>query len=372
MRRAGSLLRRYARAHSTECAGDPRARSASRRQAALRGEEFSVERADASAHGEDENGVGRPAEGGPVENNRLARVFRPGHTHLRGKYMTKTIVGLFDNSGEAQRAVVELIDSGIPREDIGVTSRDYNDYEGSDASRSDSYRDDEGIGDKLSNFFSNLFGDDKEYASHYSEAVTRGGTVVTVDAETEEIADRAEAIMNRFGGETDEHGSTSHRQAAYAEGADTNRADLRKGNEARIPVMEEELRVGKREVEGGGVRVRTRVVERPVEEAVRLREERVHVERRPVNRAVTEADLNAFREGEFELRERSEEAVVDKTARVVEEVAINKEVGERTETVRDTVRRTDVDVEETGGARTRSATASTQGDNTDPSNRRNR
>jgi uncharacterized protein (TIGR02271 family) len=132
---------------------------------------------------------------------------------------------------------------------------------------------------------------------------------------------------------------------------------------AVVPVVEEELRVGKREVEGGGVRVRTRVVERPVEEAVRLREERVNVERRPVNRPVSEADLNAFREGTFELRERSEEAVVDKKARVVEEVAINKEVGERTETVRDTVRSTDVDVQETGGTKARRAAATGRDDN---------
>ena len=285
--------------------------------------------------------------------------------------MTKTIVGLFDTPAEARRAVVELVESGIPREDTGVTSRDYADDEGSDTRRDDSHRDDEGVGDKIGNFFSNLFGDDKEYASHYSQAVTSGGTVVTVDAETEELADRAEAIMNRFGGDTDEHES-SNRRAAYAsaEGVETNRANLAEGGEARIPVIEEELRVGKREVEGGGVRVRTRVVERPVEEAIRLREERVNVERRPVNRPVSEADLNAFREGSFELRERSEEAVVGKQARVVEEVAINKEVGERTETVRETVRRTDVDVEETGGVKARRASASAQ-DSDNDSNRRN-
>ena len=263
--------------------------------------------------------------------------------------MAKTIVGLFDEYREAQRAVVELVDSGIAREDIGITSRDYANYEEADTRRDDSHRDDEGVGDKIGNFFSRLFGDDAEYASHYSEAVGRGGTVVTVDCESEETADRAEAILNRFGGDVDERGET-YRQGAHAATGDveTGRANMAEGGEARIPVIEEELRVGKRAVEGGGVRVRTRVVERPVEEAVRLREERVNVERRPVNRPVTDTDLNAFREGTFELRERSEEAVVDKTARVVEEVAINKEVGERTETVRDTVRKTDVDVEETG------------------------
>ncbi len=280
--------------------------------------------------------------------------------------MAKTIVGLFDEYREAQRAVVELVDSGIPREDIGITSRDYEGYDGGGRTEV-THRDDEGVGDKISNFFSRLFGDD-EYTNHYTEAVGRGGTVVTVDCESEETADRAESILNRFGGDVDERGE-SYREGAYmgtdnvgtgrADYAGTGRAGLAEGGEARIPVIEEELKVGKREVEGGGVRVRTRVVERPVEEAVSLREERVNVERRPVNRPVSDADLNAFREGTFELRERSEEAVVDKAARVVEEVAINKEVGERTETVRDTVRKTDVDVQETGGKKVRRAAATT-------------
>ncbi|HEX8354055.1 MAG TPA: DUF2382 domain-containing protein [Pyrinomonadaceae bacterium] len=278
--------------------------------------------------------------------------------------MSKTIVGLFDNYREAQRAVVELVESGVSREDIGITSRDYAGDAGSE-----SHGDDDGFGDKIGNFFSNLFGDDSEHASHYSEAVSRGGAVVTVDAESDDVADRAEAILNRFGGDVDEQ-DASPRQGAYmgSETAETGRTDVAEGGEARIPVIQEELRVGKREVEGGGVRVRTRVVERPVEEVVRLREERVNVERRPVNRPITETDLSAFREGQFELRERSEEAVVDKQARVVEEVAINKEVGERTETVRDTVRSTDVDVEETGGSKARGASANTQ----DNPNRRNR
>jgi uncharacterized protein (TIGR02271 family) len=284
--------------------------------------------------------------------------------------MSKTIVGLFDNYREAQRAAAGLIESGIAREDIGITSRDYESREG-DSYREESHRDDEGFGDKVSGFFSNLFGDDREYASHYSEAVTSGGAVVTVDCETDEMADRAESILNRFGGEVDGH-EESHRQAAYAgtEAAATGRADVAEAGEMHIPVIEEELRVGKREVEGGGVRVRTRVVERPVEEVVRLREERVNVERRPVNRALTDADLSAFREGEFELTERSEEAVVGKTARVVEEVAINKEVGERTETVRDTVRSTDVDVEQTGDVKARGASASVT--DTDSTTRRKR
>ena len=125
------------------------------------------------------------------------------------------------------------------------------------------------------------------------------------------------------------------------------------GQTAAIPVVEEEIAIGKREVERGGVRVRTEVEERPVQEQVNLREEHVHVERRPVDRPATEADINRARQsGTLEVREKAEEAVVQKQARVVEEVRIGKEATERTETVRDTVRKTDVEVEETDATNT--------------------
>jgi uncharacterized protein (TIGR02271 family) len=118
--------------------------------------------------------------------------------------------------------------------------------------------------------------------------------------------------------------------------------------EVRIPVVEEEIQVGTRHVERGGVQVYSRVTERPVEQEVRLRDEHVTVERRPVDRPATEHDLAAFREGTIEVPETHEQPVVTKEARVVEEVVIEKDVRERRETVRDTVRRTEVDVEPLG------------------------
>jgi uncharacterized protein (TIGR02271 family) len=110
-------------------------------------------------------------------------------------------------------------------------------------------------------------------------------------------------------------------------------------------VVEEQLQVGKRAVQAGGVRVHTRVIEKPVQEQVRLREERVHVERRPVDRPLTAAD-QPFKERVIEATETVEQPVVAKQARVVEEVNVRKDVNQRTETVRDTVRRTDVQVEQ--------------------------
>jgi uncharacterized protein (TIGR02271 family) len=115
-----------------------------------------------------------------------------------------------------------------------------------------------------------------------------------------------------------------------------------------IPVAEERLRVGKRDVSHGRVRIRSYVVETPVEEQVTLREERVAVERRPVDRTLSDAD-QAFQERTIEAEERGEEAVVSKEARVTEEVVIRKEAEQRTETVSDTVRQTEVEVEDERG-----------------------
>jgi uncharacterized protein (TIGR02271 family) len=116
--------------------------------------------------------------------------------------------------------------------------------------------------------------------------------------------------------------------------------------EERIPIVEERLRVGKREVGHGRVRIRSYVVETPVQEQVTLHEERVNVERRTVDRPLTGADEALFQERVIEATETAEEAVVAKEARVVEEVALRKTAEERTETVRDTVRRTEVEVED--------------------------
>jgi uncharacterized protein (TIGR02271 family) len=119
--------------------------------------------------------------------------------------------------------------------------------------------------------------------------------------------------------------------------------------EERIPLVEEQLKVGKREVERGGARVRSYVEERPVQEQVSLREEHVSVERRPVDRPVSAADLSGsdlLQEREIEMTETAEEAVVAKEARVREEVVLKKTAEERTETVSDTVRRTDVEIED--------------------------
>ena len=132
-----------------------------------------------------------------------------------------------------------------------------------------------------------------------------------------------------------------------------------------VPVVQEELAVGKRQVQRGGIRVVRRVTETPVEENVTLREEHVNVDRRPVNRDLTGRDLDdAFTDKVVEVRESAEEAVASKNAKVVEEVVVDKDVRERNEKVRDTVRRSDVQVERLPGQETTERTEKIVDDST--------
>ena len=112
-----------------------------------------------------------------------------------------------------------------------------------------------------------------------------------------------------------------------------------------IPIIEEELQVGKKTVQTGGAYIKSRMVEKPVEETVNLQEERVFVERTPVNQPADVTDFDAFKEGTIELKEYAEVPVVSKEARVVEEITVGKEVNERDETIHDTIRKTEVEVE---------------------------
>jgi stress response protein YsnF len=117
---------------------------------------------------------------------------------------------------------------------------------------------------------------------------------------------------------------------------------LKNEDSKTIPVIREDLQVGKREVVTGGIRLRSRIIETPVQEDMTLREERVHVERVPVNRTAETSDL---KEDFVEFTERSEVPVVSKEARVVEEISLSKEVTENEELIRDTVKDTEVDIE---------------------------
>lgn len=110
-----------------------------------------------------------------------------------------------------------------------------------------------------------------------------------------------------------------------------------------IALGEETLNVEARKVEGNTVRLRRIVVETPVEKQVSLREEKVIVERRKPTGTSTAEDTLAGKT--VEMTDTFEVVNAWKSVRVLEEVVLRKEVTERVETVRDTVRRDEIEVE---------------------------
>lgn len=278
--------------------------------------------------------------------------------------MANTVVGVYDSYAQAQNAMNELLACGFSRDEVQLSPES----DRSTTTQASTTTHDQHGGSGIGNFFRSLFGMDEDRADRdiYSEAVRRGSCVLTVYADSDEQSDQAVDIMNRFNPvDVDERASAwrSEGWTSYDESAPmltdseiqnerSRYSQGRTGEQARIPVVEEELKVGKRAVQRGGVRVFTRVTEKPVQESVDLRKERVTVERHAVDQPASEADMAAFKEGTVELRETSEEPVVSKTARVVEEVVVGKEVTQETENIKDTVRRTDVDVEQLGASDT--------------------
>ena len=289
--------------------------------------------------------------------------------------MQHTLVAVFDNHADAQQAQDELLASGFSRQDVRLS--------GSAGDTAGAASDDSGIGSGIKNFFSDLFGtDNSEHASRYEGAITRGQHVVTLTADSLPEVERAADIVERFGPiDIDEHsagvgtmgagamlssgsamGSSamsaqsgaqqagSVQQQGLASGASLQRdTAMERSATQSIPVVEEQLKVGKREVQRGGVRIFSRIIETPVNETVGLREEHVDVQRRRVDEPLSPGDASAFREQTIEMRETAEEAVVEKTARVVEEVTIGKQVSERQQQISDTVRHTEVDVQRLDG-----------------------
>jgi uncharacterized protein (TIGR02271 family) len=288
--------------------------------------------------------------------------------------MAKNVVGLFESRNDAQAALSDLQSAGFSN---------VNMLQNASSGLSDTF-------DQL--------GIPQDDAQVYMQGIQSGGAMVLAQALPDDDAMRAAEILDRHNivdisnrgmrfqqsgmgaqsgmassgmgaqsgmassgmasGTASSGMSTQSSMSTQQSGMSTQQSGMAGGNRSTyyngggtvIPIVEEEIQVGKQQVESGGVRVNTRVEEVPVQEQVTLRDEQVHVERRPVDRPASQADFAAVQQaGTLEVRETDEQAVVSKQARVVEEVVVNKEVQQRTENIQDTVRRTDVDVQELGG-----------------------
>jgi uncharacterized protein (TIGR02271 family) len=289
---------------------------------------------------------------------------------------TRMLTAMFDSREDAEEAIEELIKIGIPRNNCRLVEGETTTSRSSSTTKAGSTYDQggrisdpyqaKGFWDSLADLF---MPDEDRYT--YAEGLSRGGYLLSVnvpDAQYEKALDildnegtinideRAEAWRNE-GWSWDKSAAQGTRTTpSVGSTASAQTSGTAKGEEA-IPIVEEQLRVGKRDISGGRVRVRSYVVEQPVSEQVTLRDEKVSVERRPVDRAVHSTE-DAFQERTIEANERREEAVIDKQARVKEEVVVRKDAQQRTETVSDTVRQTKVEVDD----QTRSKTGSRKGE----------
>jgi len=255
----------------------------------------------------------------------------------------ETIVAMYDVPAHAEAAIRDLKAADVPANAISSHAQ------GGTASGTTA------APAREPGFWSSLFGGETTDSATYDRSVAGGSTVVTVKV-PEQHKSRVVEILERHDpidfddraasyGTTQTTTTTTAPLPKAAASQTTAKPVAAQAGDDTIKVMEERLTVGKRAVNNGGARVRSYVVETPVEEQVSLHSETVRVERRPVtdSRPVTDAD---FRERSVEMQEINEEAVVGKTARVVEEISLHKEATDRVETVRDTVRSTKVDVEQ--------------------------
>jgi uncharacterized protein (TIGR02271 family) len=286
--------------------------------------------------------------------------------------MAKTLVALYETCTDAEHVVQELLEDGFTRSNMHLALA----HTTSHAAHAASVKGDSAYeGATLLATLPDL-GVPSDEAHAYAEGVRRGNALVVVES-SDDQAERGMEILRRLhpvdmpartaqwrqegwtGADANALTSTPPASAATTthtaqelarattreaeKGASTRRVE---GQEAiTIPVVDEDLSIGTHEVERGHVRIVSRITEHPVEETVRLRDETVTVERRPVDRPATDADFAAAGKDVIEMTETAEEAVISKRARVVEEVVVQKEVTERTETVRGTTRHTDVDVQ---------------------------
>ena len=239
-----------------------------------------------------------------------------------------TLVCLFHHQDQAHAAVHDITAAGIPQSAITLIRSHSSSVDAATASLTE-------------------LGIPARDRNHLLDGIKDGGIVVAVAAISGQVS-KVEAVFGRHHATKIDEAVAQTQQTTAAPLAAAAAAPIAGAaqGEKVIPIVEEELAVGKRAVNQGGVRVYRRVVEVPVEESVSLREEHVVVDRQPVNRAATQQDLAVQGERTIELTETAEEAVVAKTARVVEEVRVGKDATEHAERIHDTVRRTEVEIEE--------------------------
>lgn len=251
------------------------------------------------------------------------------------------IVAVYDKTGKARDAAHALESAGFPSSEINLLHRD-------------------SVSDKDvrdGNLWQRVFGrnvSDQENIA-YNRTIQSGGAVLTLRTADTDV-NRAMRILDvhepvdmseRVSGLRSATPTTATpATTATTTGATppTNIASVA-GREEVVRLAEEQLSVGKRQVETGKARIRRFVTEKPVESQITLHDEHCEVARRAVTDATPLRDID-WKDRTIEVTETSEQPVVSKTARVAEEIVIRRRGSDHVETIRDTVRRQQIEVEQ--------------------------
>src|SRR5215212_6429375 len=311
-----------------------------------------------------------------------------------------TVVGLFHNQADAERAIQRLKERGFSENQIGVAIKDRSKQEdliegtGTQAAEGAatgaigggvlggvigllagvgalaipgvgpiiaggtlaSTLAGAGIGAAAGGLIGALagMGVPEEDARHFDQGFQAGGTLVTVNAGSR--AEEARECLYESGADLGSMGRGLTSSAASGSGREYDRSG---SDTERIELREEELRAEKERVQAGEVRVRKEVVseERTIE--VPVTREEVVIERRPAAGRTAEGRIDEDEEIRIPLME--EEVRVDKTPEVREEVTLKKRQVHDTERVSDTVRREEARVERTGDANVQGGTEAWRG-----------
>jgi uncharacterized protein (TIGR02271 family) len=176
----------------------------------------------------------------------------------------------------------------------------------------------------------------EDEATYYENEVKSGHTVVTVNADG--YQDKAWDILSRCG--------------AYNRNTATTTATAAQAGDQTMQVHEEELRAAKTPVQAGEVKVRKEVHTEHRTLDVPVRREEVVVERHPVTgHAASASDIRPGEEIRIPVTE--EQVHVEKRPVVKEEVTVGKREVQQTERVSGDVRKEEVKVERKGDVNVR-------------------
>jgi stress response protein YsnF len=254
----------------------------------------------------------------------------------------ETIVAAFDTAEHAAAAVRALKAGGFHDSDISLFDRDR--FSGSNAAGLQQ----PGVWNRL--LGGTLF---KHEAHVYGAAIEQGGTVVTVRVPDSEVAHATGILdLHRPVDVHDRAITSGIAPAAHVEAAATQIAAQPLAAAQTVAVTpkvaavhgevlrlaEEQLEVGKQLVDSGRARVRRFVTEREVEENVTLHEEHAELLRHALSEPARLADVD-WSDAEIEVVETAEHALVNKTARIIEEIELKKVGTDHVETIHEKLRR---------------------------------